>query len=150
TGPAHRDTAHRQQLHRALQGHLARRRHRDLRFRVCREEIGGDRCCMEEVLPGGALVLDARLLDRMLCHVALQSLARATFGAGPPMTAPAISIQGVEKWYGEFQALRSVDLEVARGERIVVCGPSGSGKSTLIRCINRLEVHERGRILVEG
>jgi len=66
------------------------------------------------------------------------------------MTAPAISIQGVEKWYGEFQALRSVDLEVARGERIVVCGPSGSGKSTLIRCINRLEVHERGRILVEG
>ncbi len=66
------------------------------------------------------------------------------------MSAPAVSIQGVEKWFGDFQALRSVDLEVARGERIVVCGPSGSGKSTLIRCINRLEVHERGRILVEG
>ena len=66
------------------------------------------------------------------------------------MSTPAVSIQGVEKWFGDFQALRSVDLEVARGERIVVCGPSGSGKSTLIRCINRLEVHERGRILVEG
>jgi general L-amino acid transport system ATP-binding protein len=66
------------------------------------------------------------------------------------MSTPAVSMQGVEKWYGDFQALRSVDLEVARGERIVVCGPSGSGKSTLIRCINRLEVHERGRILVEG
>ena len=66
------------------------------------------------------------------------------------MDAPAVSIRGLEKWFGDFQALRSVDLEVARGERIVVCGPSGSGKSTLIRCINRLEVHERGRILVEG
>ncbi len=66
------------------------------------------------------------------------------------MDAPAVSIQALEKWFGDFQALRSVDLEVARGERIVVCGPSGSGKSTLIRCINRLEVHERGRILVEG
>jgi general L-amino acid transport system ATP-binding protein len=66
------------------------------------------------------------------------------------MDAPAVSIRGLEKWFGGFQALRSVDLEVARGERIVVCGPSGSGKSTLIRCINRLEVHERGRILVEG
>jgi general L-amino acid transport system ATP-binding protein len=66
------------------------------------------------------------------------------------MDAPAVSIRGLEKWFGDFQALRSVDLDVARGERIVVCGPSGSGKSTLIRCINRLEVHERGRILVEG
>jgi len=66
------------------------------------------------------------------------------------MDAPAVLIQGLEKWFGDFQALRSVDLEVARGERIVVCGPSGSGKSTLIRCINRLEVHERGRIVVEG
>jgi general L-amino acid transport system ATP-binding protein len=66
------------------------------------------------------------------------------------MSTPAVSIQAVEKWFGDFQALRSVSLDVARGERIVVCGPSGSGKSTLIRCINRLEVHERGRIFVEG
>src|SRR5690606_10906207 len=105
---------------------------------------------MEEVLPRGAPVLDARVLDRLLRHVALRPMARATHGAGPTMSTPAVSIQAVEKWFGDFQALRSVSLDVARGERIVVCGPSGSGKSTLIRCINRLEVHERGRIFVEG
>ncbi|MBV6305744.1 amino acid ABC transporter ATP-binding protein [Candidimonas humi] len=61
-----------------------------------------------------------------------------------------ISMQQVGKWYGQFQVLRGIDLEVARGERIVICGPSGSGKSTLIRCINRLEEHQQGRIVVEG
>jgi ABC-type polar amino acid transport system ATPase subunit len=63
---------------------------------------------------------------------------------------PAILISGLDKFYGEFQALRQIDLQVYRGERIVVCGPSGSGKSTLIRCINRLEPHDRGRIVVNG
>ena len=57
---------------------------------------------------------------------------------------------GVHKWYGAFHVLRNIDLEVARGERIVVCGPSGSGKSTLIRCVNRLEEHQRGVITVDG
>jgi general L-amino acid transport system ATP-binding protein len=57
---------------------------------------------------------------------------------------------GVHKWFGELHVLRDIDLAVARGERVVVCGPSGSGKSTLIRCINRLEAHQKGRILVEG
>ncbi|WP_413205348.1 amino acid ABC transporter ATP-binding protein [Rhodospirillum sp. A1_3_36] len=56
----------------------------------------------------------------------------------------------MNKWYGEFHVLRDVDLTVHRGERIVICGPSGSGKSTTIRCINRLEEHQQGRILVDG
>jgi general L-amino acid transport system ATP-binding protein len=63
---------------------------------------------------------------------------------------PMIEIQGVHKWFGEFHVLKGIDLAVERGERIVVCGPSGSGKSTLIRCINHLETHQRGRILVDG
>lgn len=66
------------------------------------------------------------------------------------MTESAISLSSVSKTFGGFQALKDVDLEVARGERIVICGPSGSGKSTLIRCINQLETHERGEILVNG
>ena len=63
---------------------------------------------------------------------------------------PLIRIMEVSKYFGDFQALKAVSLEVAVGERVVVCGPSGSGKSTLIRCINRLEKHESGRIIVEG
>ena len=63
---------------------------------------------------------------------------------------PAVDIAGLEKWFGRFQALRGIDLTVARGERIVLCGPSGSGKSTLIRCINALETFQRGRITVDG
>jgi general L-amino acid transport system ATP-binding protein len=61
-----------------------------------------------------------------------------------------IEMQGVNKWYGEFHVLRDVNLQVARGERIVICGPSGSGKSTMIRCINRLEQHQKGTIVVDG
>ncbi|MCU0883360.1 MAG: amino acid ABC transporter ATP-binding protein [Beijerinckiaceae bacterium] len=68
----------------------------------------------------------------------------------PAPGQPAITMTGVTKNYGSFQALRGVDLAVARGERIVICGPSGSGKSTLIRCINQLEQHEGGRIVVNG
>ena len=63
---------------------------------------------------------------------------------------PMIEMAGVNKWFGDFQALKNIDLAVARGEKIVVCGPSGSGKSTMIRLINRLERHERGRITVDG
>jgi general L-amino acid transport system ATP-binding protein len=70
--------------------------------------------------------------------------------AAMPASDSIISMQQVGKWYGQFQVLRGIDLEVARGERIVICGPSGSGKSTLIRCINRLEEHQQGRIVVEG
>jgi general L-amino acid transport system ATP-binding protein len=63
---------------------------------------------------------------------------------------PMIVCEGVEKWFDSFQALSGVDLVVGRQEVVVVCGPSGSGKSTLIRCINRLEKHDRGRIVVDG
>ena len=66
------------------------------------------------------------------------------------MAEPAIRMRGVTKRFGRFTALKAVDLDVAEGERVVVCGPSGSGKSTLIRCINRLEVHDEGLIEVEG
>jgi general L-amino acid transport system ATP-binding protein len=67
------------------------------------------------------------------------------------MAEPIISFDKVNKWYGNaFHVLRDIDLQVARGERIVICGPSGSGKSTLIRCINRLEEHQEGRLVVDG
>ena len=62
----------------------------------------------------------------------------------------AVEFIAVHKWYGAFHALRDINLTVRRGERIVVCGPSGSGKSTLIRCVNRLEEHQRGTIVVDG
>ena len=62
----------------------------------------------------------------------------------------AISINKMNKWFGAFHVLRDIDLKVNRGERIVICGPSGSGKSTLIRCINALEEHQRGEIVVDG
>ena len=63
---------------------------------------------------------------------------------------PAIRLVGVNKWYGAFNVLKNINLDVARGEKIVVCGPSGSGKSTMIRCINRLEEHQQGQIIVDG
>ncbi|MBS0518998.1 MAG: amino acid ABC transporter ATP-binding protein [Proteobacteria bacterium] len=61
-----------------------------------------------------------------------------------------IQLKGVNKWYGQFHVLSDINLDVKQGERIVICGPSGSGKSTLIRCINRLEEHQRGDIAVHG
>ena len=61
----------------------------------------------------------------------------------------AIEIANMNKWYGDFHVLRDINLTVYQGERIVICGPTGSGKSTLIRCINRLEEHQKGRIVVD-
>ncbi|WP_442873061.1 amino acid ABC transporter ATP-binding protein [Aurantimonas sp. A3-2-R12] len=66
------------------------------------------------------------------------------------LPADVIELAGVNKWYGDFHVLRDINLTVRRGERIVVCGPSGSGKSTMVRCINRLEEHQTGRIVVDG
>src|SRR6516165_8847541 len=63
---------------------------------------------------------------------------------------PIIELRHVDKWFGEFHVLKDVNLAVKKGERVVVCGPSGSGKSTMIRCINRLEEHQRGQIIVAG
>src|SRR5580704_15102247 len=80
-------------------------------------------------------------------------------GAGPaastmkiekPKHALAVEMIDVHKWFGDFHVLRDINLEVKRGERVVICGPSGSGKSTMIRCINRLEEHQKGRIVVNG
>ncbi len=68
----------------------------------------------------------------------------------PDPAGPIISIRGMNKFFGDFQALTDINLEVKIGERIVICGPSGSGKSTLIRCINRLEAHQSGSIHVDG
>src|SRR5476651_1235850 len=65
-------------------------------------------------------------------------------------TPTAVEIVGMNKWYGEFHVLRDINLKVKGGERIVICGPSGSGKSTMIRCINRLEEHQQGQIIVDG
>ncbi len=61
-----------------------------------------------------------------------------------------VEMIGVHKWFGQFHVLKDINLKVLKGERIVICGPSGSGKSTLIRCINRLEQHQRGKIIVDG
>jgi len=71
-------------------------------------------------------------------------------GQGGPAAETAVEIAGLQKWYGDFHVLRDINLTVARGERIVICGPSGSGKSTLLRCINRLEDWQRGRVIVDG
>jgi general L-amino acid transport system ATP-binding protein len=67
-----------------------------------------------------------------------------------PASETAVEIIDMNKWYGDFHVLRNINLKVMRGERIVVCGPSGSGKSTMIRCINRLEEHQAGTIIVDG
>jgi len=66
------------------------------------------------------------------------------------MSEKIIQMEKVSKWFGDFQALKDIDLEVAQKQKIVVCGPSGSGKSTLIRCINRLEEHQQGKIIIDG
>jgi len=64
--------------------------------------------------------------------------------------ATIVELVGVNKWFGDFHVLRDISLKVGRGEKVVICGPSGSGKSTLIRCVNRLEEHQEGRIVVDG
>ncbi len=68
----------------------------------------------------------------------------------PAGNQAAVEMIDVHKWYGDFHVLKDINLKVMRGERIVICGPSGSGKSTMIRCINRLESHQKGRIIVDG
>jgi general L-amino acid transport system ATP-binding protein len=76
--------------------------------------------------------------------------AAINFKPGALKNAVAVDLKGVHKWYGDFHVLKDVNLSVAKGERLVICGPSGSGKSTMIRCINRLEEHQKGSIIVDG
>ena len=97
------------------------------------------------------------LLRVLFWNVALFVVRRTPAERPPPqlsemtMTENAIvSIAGLNKWYGDFHVLRDINLDVGKGERIVICGPSGSGKSTLIRCINALEEFQEGRIVVDG
>ena len=73
-------------------------------------------------------------------------MSESTPNGNPPM----VQLIGVNKWFGQFHVLKNIDLQVDKGERIVICGPSGSGKSTMIRCINRLEEHQQGQIIVDG
>ena len=81
----------------------------------------------------------------------MSNVSESTMVQAPAETsAPIIQMSGVTKWYGDVQVLKGIDFTVARGERVVICGPSGSGKSTMIRCINRLEEHRDGRIMVNG
>src|SRR6201994_4722906 len=82
--------------------------------------------------------------------MAMSQTATTATPPKPTSNEQAILLQGVNKWYGDFHVLRDINLQVTRGERIVICGPSGSGKSTMIRCINRLEEHQQGRIVVDG
>jgi polar amino acid transport system ATP-binding protein len=77
-------------------------------------------------------------------------MAEETAGVGSAGAGPIIRYEGVNKWFGKLHVLRDIDLDVARGEVLVVCGPSGSGKSTLIRCVNRLEAIQGGRLTVDG
>jgi general L-amino acid transport system ATP-binding protein len=89
-----------------------------------------------------------------IMHAATTDREGAAAAAPPSVlqssSPTAVELIGVDKWFGEFQVLRDIDLKVSRGEKIVICGPSGSGKSTMIRCINRLEAHQKGRIIVDG
>ncbi len=80
----------------------------------------------------------------------VQATAARTATTAPATSAAVITMTDVNKWYGEFHVLKNINLAVTPGERIVICGPSGSGKSTLIRCINRLEEHQSGKIIVNG
>jgi general L-amino acid transport system ATP-binding protein len=76
--------------------------------------------------------------------------AAISYKPGVLKNAVAVELKSVHKWYGEFHVLKDINLSVAKGERLVICGPSGSGKSTMIRCINRLEEHQKGNIIVDG
>ena len=81
----------------------------------------------------------------------MTTLERNAVGKPARLSNPiAVDIVKLNKWFGTFHVLRDIDLRVMGGERIVICGPSGSGKSTMIRCINRLEEHQSGRIVVDG
>jgi general L-amino acid transport system ATP-binding protein len=76
--------------------------------------------------------------------------AALSYKPTPLKNQVAVDLRNVHKWYGDFHVLKDVNLSVAKGERLVICGPSGSGKSTMIRCINRLEEHQKGHIIVDG
>ncbi len=150
---------HHEQLHLHVQGHVAGGDREPVRVDR-RAGPGAElRCELAAFQDRRLPVHCADLFHFLLLHVALQPLggkagqqgAATLSPATMPMPESIITFDKVNKWYGNhFHVLRDIDLDVARGERIVVCGPSGSGKSTLIRCINRLEEHQQGRLVVDG
>ncbi|MGX1107550.1 ABC-type polar amino acid transport system ATPase subunit [Bradyrhizobium elkanii] len=157
-GAAPRHSGSRQQLHRAVQGHLAgldRRAVRPLGVVAC-DVLRSDLVDADH----GLYRLRFRwndLLRVLLWNVALLAVRRKPAQRSPPplnkvtmSTTPIVNISALNKWYGDFHVLRDINLEVGKGERIVICGPSGSGKSTLIRCINALEEFQEGEIVVDG
>jgi general L-amino acid transport system ATP-binding protein len=85
-----------------------------------------------------------------MTDAAVQSARQPTGEVSQPTQEVAVDLVNVNKWFGDFHVLRDINLRVMRGERIVIAGPSGSGKSTMIRCINRLESHQKGRVVVDG
>ena len=118
---------------------------------------------MERLRTASASVCRPGFLYILFRHVTTQSTSGKEAGSLAPIrnplkyrqmdnpdTQPIVQLEKVNKWYGELHVLKNVSLTVRKGERIVVCGPSASGKSTLIRCINRLEKHQKGRIVVDG
>src|SRR6185436_13236098 len=162
-----RRAGYQEHVHRDLQGHFARHHRAPLRsHRRAAARARGLR--LAQVLPRRAALRCRDLFRVLLRDVALQPVDRAAsqHRHAPPIgpahimstttavpmqtTEPIIEFSKVNKWYGGFHVLRDIDLSVARGERIVICGPSGSGKSTLIRCINRLEEHQQGTLKVDG
>ena len=156
-----------QHLHRLLQGHLAGADHRHLRLPQHRQP-GAGRPGLGRLPRRGLPVRRLRLLRLLLFDVAVLQVPRDRAQQGNPplggqgeqiMAATArdlsnvpsvITLRGVNKWFGQFHVLSDINLDVKEGEKIVVCGPSGSGKSTLIRCINRLEEHQAGDLVVHG
>ena len=156
-----------QHLHRLLQGHLAGADHRHLRLPQHRQP-GAGRPGLGRLPRRGLPVRRLRLLLLLLFDVAVLQVPRDRAQQGNPplggqgepiMAATArdlsnvpsvITLRGVNKWFGQFHVLSDINLDVKEGEKIVVCGPSGSGKSTLIRCINRLEEHQAGDLVVHG
>jgi general L-amino acid transport system ATP-binding protein len=104
-----------------------------------------------DLLAGGAGLAGGRARETVRPALPKGSSGeRMTDPARQTAPTPAIQLVGVNKWYGAFHVLKDIDLVVGRGEKIVICGPSGSGKSTMIRCINRLEDHQSGKIIVDG
>src|SRR5205823_5210203 len=103
--------------------------------------------------PVGSVASSRDTLPQQACRGVGFPIFQPTISAMAAQTAsgkPMIELRKVNKWFGEFHVLRDVDLTVLPGQKLVVCGPSGSGKSTMIRCINRLEEHQKGDIVVDG
>ena len=155
------DTRHCQQFHWPVYGHHARfgrwrdgfsrsNEQRNERPGLGRSDDHGDGLRLRRDLLFLFLLWDGALFGSHRANPCQRPQVTSNFVGRRDRSRAAIRFTDVHKWYGSFHVLRNINLMVGRGERIVVCGPSGSGKSTLIRCVNRLEEHQRGSIVVDG